>query len=184
MAIKRVTSSAKTNRINNDLISEQQLINRENQSDEQTEKKQIPVEESLEREKSRYHYLIKTKKLELIEKIKQVVMAYNQVMFQIVRLEEVNEVQYDQYIQHFFMSKHGSFLAVGINIQKSIYLEFNIVEIRNAISEYGTTAIDKKLFAENGLFWQLLKTIDLTMEKINNSHIDFGKSGRRFDIKG
>ncbi len=179
MAIRKIGLSAKTKRINNDLTPDQKTYTPEKKEKAEA----IPIEESLEREKNRFLAFMKTKKLSLTEKIKQTVMAYNQVMYQIVRSEEEQELQYDQYIQHFFMAKHKEFLVVGISIQKSIYLEFNAVEIRHAIDEYGEERVENKLFGDKGLFIELLAAIENTISKMENSQIDIGKSGRRFDYK-
>lgn len=141
------------------------------------------VDDALENALKRTKFCIFLSKEPLSDKIRSFVKAYNQLVYLIVKKEKKHERQYDQYIQHYIMSHHIDFLALGISVNHAIYLEFNMIEIRNAIDDIGTSKINKLYFTKDGIFDQLIQSTETTIDKLLNDVKQLGNIGRRFDIK-
>lgn len=92
--------------------------------------------------------------------IKDIITLYNQVVSIIVKIEEDMAYQIDQDLQHFLMTKHLNFVAYGIAVRQSLYLEYHTILLRHMLKTTPEETIYEDLFGHKGLFTQLFTIVD------------------------
>lgn len=141
------------------------------------------VDNALERQRRRCRKIVEKSNGDTLAQIIDFVMNYNQIIYLIIQVEQLQDRQIDQTVQHYLMANGSLIRMIGLDTRQSIYLEYNKIKIKDYLSQFDKRQVWRTLFARDGLFSKLLTTIDQLVSKLHDKPDETPTQNIHLDIR-